>query len=112
MPRQKSNKPVRYKVRRQSYIRKATADAAEWRLLPENKDLKMYYIVDAYLQDVYKITITSSQVRKINGVKINRTGTWRVRVDYMLIHDVKMFLLFTLRYSPIIIDKSWFELCD
>jgi len=112
MPRLKTPKPVRYRLRRQSYIKNVTADAVEWLSTFETSvqaTIDRGDIVKHYLQQMYNITTTSSRVRKINGDKINRSGMWRVRVDYMLAHDKKLFLMFALRYSPVLIDKSWFN---
>lgn len=111
MPRKpKQPKKVSIRLRRQSYFNKLKPYAEEW-IKNTHPDLNYTFdstIVNKYLSEEYKLFYRSSSMRKINGEKINKPGTWSVRVDYFYSYDPKLFTLFYLKFAPIIIDKTWF----
>ena len=105
-------KPKRYRIRRNSYLKKVYEDAKPWytalgfddSATPRTSD----FIVTKYLKEIYKIIKTSSSMRRVNGYKINKEGSWSIRIDYVMVHDPKLFLIFNLKYSPVLIDNDWF----
>jgi hypothetical protein len=108
-------KQIKYKkckFRRMSYYKKVAERAELW--FQENNDNTHMYTtservkVQEYLRQRYKMYYTSSSMRTIRGDKIGKQGSWSVRVDYYDYSDKKLYNMFIMTYSPIIVDSSWF----
>lgn len=110
----KSTKPkkTRVRLRRNSYYKKLDQFIEEW-CKKEYPDLEPFKWPSAkvynFLNAEYKMEFRSTSMRKIKGEKINKPGSWSVRVDYYDSHDPKLFTLFCLKFAPTIIDKTWFQ---
>jgi len=111
MKKSKIPKATRFRLRRNSYFKKVVEHAKPW-YHAQNPDIKVEFgttfYVNLYLKEVYSMVQTSTSMRAIKGEKINRAGSWKVRIDYITVHDPKQFLMFNLKFAPQIIDNTWF----
>ena len=111
MPRKtKKPKKVSIRLRRNSYYKKLIPFAKEWfkREHPNDEFKWESAIISMYLFHEYQLVFRSTSMRKINGEKIDKVGTWSVRVDFYYSHDPKLFTLFCLKFAPTVMDKTWF----
>jgi hypothetical protein len=111
MPRKaKAPKNVKVRLRRNSYFKKIVPFAEEWFKNEHPNDTCNWQstMVNMYLFHEYQLAFRSTSLRKINGEKIDKIGTWSVRVDFYESGNPKLFTLFCLKFAPTVMDKTWF----